>query len=350
MEKTIDYIIVGSGLAGIAFCEQLRKANKTFVVFNNQSQQSSSVAAGLYNPVILKRFSKVWKAKEQLKVSLPKYHELEQLLNVRLNYSIPVYRKFASVEEQNQWIVASDKPILSDFLSANFIKNTNLNINADYGFGEVLHTGRINSSLLVSAYTDYLQEKDIHISETFQYELLQIEEDIITYKNLTGKHIVFAEGFGLIHNPFFNELPLVGLKGEMLTIKAPDLKLNVILKSSVFIVPLDNDLYWIGATYNRDDKTHSVSEDAKSELVNKVIKIINCDFEIINQVAGIRPTTIDRRPLVGAHAKYNNVFVFNGLGTRGVMMSPFVAQQLFNHIEKGTALDSEIDIKRFRKG
>ena len=39
-----DYIVVGCGLAGIAFCEQLKKNNKTFVVFDNYSQVSSAVA------------------------------------------------------------------------------------------------------------------------------------------------------------------------------------------------------------------------------------------------------------------------------------------------------------------
>jgi glycine oxidase len=61
--KELDYIIVGCGLAGVSFCEELRAHGKSFVVFDDQSQQSSIVAAGLYNPVILKRFTAVWKAK-----------------------------------------------------------------------------------------------------------------------------------------------------------------------------------------------------------------------------------------------------------------------------------------------
>ena len=50
--KELDYIIVGCGLAGIAFSEQLRANDKSFVVFDNQSQQSSVVAAGLYLSLI----------------------------------------------------------------------------------------------------------------------------------------------------------------------------------------------------------------------------------------------------------------------------------------------------------
>ncbi|WP_431137368.1 NAD(P)/FAD-dependent oxidoreductase [Psychroserpens mesophilus] len=345
--KQVDYIIVGNGLAGIAFCELLRTHNKDFVVFDNQSQQSSSVAAGLYNPVILKRFTKVWKAKDQLELAIPKYEELEKLLNVKLDYKLPVHRKLTSIEEQNNWFTASDQPDLCNFLSTRLIKNENPSIDAKFGFGEVLHSGRINTSQLTISYGDFLNRENRLYKEEFHHNQLDIQEHKVQYKNIVSKYIVFAEGFGLHINPFFNNLPLNGTKGEMLTIKAPDLKMDFILKSSVFIVPLGQDLYWIGATYEREDKTHSVTSEAKNELLEKLKKVITCDFEVLHQVAGIRPTTKDRRPLVGAHSDYKNLFVLNGLGTRGVMMSPFAAEQLFNHIEQGSDLDKEIDISRF---
>ncbi|MCB0381946.1 MAG: FAD-dependent oxidoreductase [Psychroserpens sp.] len=345
--KHVDYIIVGNGIAGIAFCEQLRLHNRDFVVFDNQSQQSSGVAAGIYNPVVLKRFTNVWNAKSQLDLARTKYAELEKLLGVKLDYSLPIYRKFTSVEEQNDWFTASDKPVLSDFLSTTLIKNNNVSIHAQFGFGEVLHTGRIHTSQLIKSYQAYLQSQNRLYKEEFHHNQLEVQENSFSYKTISSTYIVFAEGFGLKHNPFFNHLPLNGTKGEMLTIKAPDLKMNFILKSSVFIVPLGNDLYWVGATYEWEDKTHVTTQKGKTELLEKLKKIINCDFEVVEQVAGIRPTTTDRRPLVGSHPKNTNMMVLNGLGTRGVMMSPFVAEQLYNHIETGQELDGEIDISRF---
>lgn len=347
--KNVDYIVVGNGLAGIAFCEQLRAANKDFIVFDNKSQQASSVAAGLYNPVILKRFTKVWNAKAQLALAIPKYKVLEQLLDVKLDYQLPVYRRFMSIEEQNDWFAASDKPVLEEYLSINLVKNTNQDIHADFGFGEVLHSGRIDTSLLVTSYRDYLLREQKLVVDGFQYELLKIESEYIEYKGICAKYIVFAEGYGISKNPFFNDVPLIGTKGEMLTIEAPNLKMEFIMKSSVFIVPLGHDLFWIGATYERDDKTHSITENAKEQLLDKLKQIIKCDFKIVKQVAGIRPTTKDRRPLVGSHSNYKNVYVLNGLGTRGVMIAPYVAEQLFNHISTEDVLDPEIDIKRIQK-
>src|SRR5690606_2789896 len=107
-----------------------------------------------------------------------------------------------------------------------------------------------------------------------------------------AQYIVFAEGFGLKKNPWFNHLPLNGNKGELLTIKAPDLKLDVILKSSVFIIPLGNDLCRVGATYNHEDKTLAPTPEAKTDMLLKLSKIINCPYEVIQHEAGIRPTTI----------------------------------------------------------
>src|SRR5690606_2074549 len=172
--KQVDYIVVGCGLAGIAFCEQLRSAQKSFVVFDDQSQQSSVVAAGLYNPVILKRFTEVWKAKEQLALALPFYKKLEQEFNIKLDYQLPVYRRFASVEEQNEWFTASDKPSLQSFLSTQLIKNSNPSISAPFGFGEVKHTGRVDTASLLIHYKTYLKEHNQYYNETFNHHELKV--------------------------------------------------------------------------------------------------------------------------------------------------------------------------------
>jgi len=346
--KSVDYIVVGCGLASIAFCEQLRNANKSFLVFDDDSQKSSSVAAGLYNPVILKRFTPVWMAKQQLELAIPYYHNLENLLNTKLDHPISVKRKFLSVEEQNNWFAASDQPILDNYMQPRVLKNQNNAINAPFGLGKVLQSGRIDTKKLITSYREFLNHNGQLISKTFNYQTLIYEDRFINYENFTCKNLVFAEGYNLKFNPFFENIPLVGLKGEMLIIKSPELKLDYILKSSVFVVPLEDDLYWVGATYEREDKTHSISNEAKEELLNKLKTVINCNFEIISQVAGIRPTTKDRRPLVGRHLKYKRVFILNGMGTRGVMTSPYIATQLFRHIEFDEPLDESINIKRFK--
>lgn len=342
----IDYLIVGSGLAGISFSEVALQNGKSILVLDNDSQNSSKIAGGLYNPVILKRFSEVWKAKEQLDVMADFYPAIEKKINCKVDFKSPILRKFFSVEEQNNWFAASDKNALAPFLSSQIISKKYPSIDSPFGYGEVLQTGYINTALLLNKYREYLKKINLFQEESFDYEALQFEADTIRYKDVQVKHIVFAEGFGMHANPYFQDLPLDGTKGELFIIKAPELDLDVIVNTSVFILPLGNDLFKVGATYNWKDKTDLPTEEGKAELVDRIKEIINCDFEIISHFAGVRPTVKDRRPLVGTHHEHLNIHILNGLGTRGVMLGPAMAKALFDYIEFQIPLDPVIDIKR----
>ncbi|WP_091473447.1 NAD(P)/FAD-dependent oxidoreductase [Flavobacterium swingsii] len=345
----IDYLIVGSGIAGICFAEIALQNNKTILVFDNDSQNSSKIAGGIYNPVILKRFSEVWNATEQVKYLNDFYPKIENRLNIKIDFKTPVLRKFFSVEEQNNWFIASDKPNLSPFLSINILHKTYSGIDAPFGFGEVLHTGYVDTRFLLESYHNYLNDNNLFFHESFNYSELKMYSDGVSYRDIKAKNIIFAEGFGLHSNPYFNHLPLDGTKGELLIIKAPNLNLDCILNSSVFILPIGNDLFKVGATYNWADKTNNPSEEGKQELLERINELLNCEFEIIEHFAGIRPTVKDRRPLVGTHHEYKNIHILNGLGTRGIMLGPSLARDLFLHMEHGTPLDINIDIKRFDK-
>ena len=348
MKNKVNYIVVGLGLAGIAFCEQLIKAKKSFLVFENNSQVSSVVAGGTYNPVILKRFTPVWNAHEQLETALPFYKEIEQRLSIKLDSPFKTRKIFTSVGDENNWFIASDKPMLSHYMNPTVVKEKLPGIVCDFGYGELNGTGRIDTPLLVNSYKNYLRESKLLLSEKFDYEDLILSDNKYSYKDYEVDKIVFCEGFGLKENPFFNYLPLNGTKGEVITIYAPELKIDFLLKAAVFIMPIGNDTYKVGATFNWTDKTSIPTKEGKEELVEKLKKVINVPFDIIDHKAGIRPTVKDRRPLVGIHPKYSKLAVLNGLGTRGVMIAPTVAKNLFNYLENNQELDKEIDIKRFK--
>ena len=344
-----DYLIVGCGLAGIAFAETCLQYNKSILVFENNSQTSSTIAAGLYNPVILKRFTGLQYAQQHINELNDFYKSVENKLKFRVDYKLPILRKFFSIEEQNNWFAASDKPDLNNFLSLNLIKTKYSGIDSPFDFGEVLQTGFVDTATLLKTYHNYLFENNFLKSESFEFDKLEIDDNYISYNGFKFKHIVFAEGFGMHSNPFFNNLPLDGTKGELFIIKAPNLKLDVIVNTSVFILPLGNDLFKVGATYNWSDKTNVPSHEGKLELIEKIKEILNCDFEILEHFAGVRPTVKDRKPLIGTHYEHNNIHILNGLGTRGVMLAPTMAKNLFEYIEFSKPIDSSINIKRFYK-
>jgi hypothetical protein len=341
-----DYLIVGSGLSGVMLCEALRKRGKSFKVISNKSQQASIVASGLYNPVVLKRFNKAWDAEKHLPVAMSAYEELELFLGIKIDYKLPIYRLFSSIEEQNNWIIASDKIPLKPYLISTIKSNTNQNIYAPYGYGEVKNTGRIDTKLLLESYSNVLNNEKLISHESFEYDKLKISKKIV-YKGIESENIIFSEGFGVRQNPFFNYLPIEGTKGELIIINAPKLNSEVIIKSSVFIIPIGKNDYLVGSTYAWDDFNNDPTINAKNKLLNKLDKLILCPYKVVYHRAGIRPTVIDRRPLVGQHKSHQNLYILNGLGSRGVLIAPTVANALINLIEDKLPLQKEINISRF---
>jgi glycine/D-amino acid oxidase-like deaminating enzyme len=317
------------------------------MVFEDDSQTSSLVAGGVYNPVILKRFTPVWNAQEQLKVARPFYKSIEEKLNIIIDEKFVIKKAFKSIEDQNNWFEACDNPKLIDYLNPKLDAQTYRGVIADFSFGNVNKAGRIDTKKLVESYRNYLENSQLIRFENFEHQQLNLDKELIKYKDIKASRIVFCEGFGIKENPYFKDLPLNEAKGELLTIHAPELNIDFLLKSTLFVLPLGDNLYKVGATFNWTDKTSDPSKEGKAELVEKLKKVINVPYTIVSQSAGIRPTVAGRRPLVGLHSKHPQLAVLNGLGTRGVMIAPTVAKNLFNHLEKGEALDSEIDIKRF---
>ena len=343
----VDYIIVGLGLAGLVFVEKLIQAKKSFIVFEDDSQTSSLVAGGVYNPVILKRFSPVWNAKEQLSVALPFYDKLEKKFAQKFDQKFCIKKAFKSIEDQNNWFSAFDKPTVAPFLDAKLDKKTYNGVIGEYYFGNVKEGGRIDTLKLVEVYRQYLKNNHWIRFEKFYHHDILFDGNLAIYNNLLASKIVFCEGFGIKQNPYFNHLPLEEVKGEIITIYAPNLNIDFLLKSTLFVLPLGNNHYKVGATFNHKDKTSKPSVEGKEELIEKLKKVISVPYTIKEQSAGIRPTVKDRRPMVGVHHKYKQLSVLNGLGTRGVMIAPTVAENLFNHLEFGKKLDQDINIKRF---
>ncbi|MGZ3929944.1 MAG: FAD-dependent oxidoreductase, partial [Bacteroidia bacterium] len=85
----------------------------------------------------------------------------------------------------------------------------------------------------------------------------------------------------------------------------------------------------------------------RGELEKKLQHITTEFYEVKDHRAGVRPSVIDRRPVIGAHPQHRNMYVFNGMGTKGVMLAPYFAEQLIRHIYQGTSLIAEVKSSRF---
>ncbi|MEL6811295.1 MAG: FAD-dependent oxidoreductase [Bacteroidota bacterium] len=344
--REVDYIIVGLGIAGICFCEELERQGKSFVVFDaSEPKGATSVAGGVVNPVVLKRFTPVWNVSPFLKEAFPFYQDLNTKLQADFLDEVCIDRVFKNRQEQNDWLVASDGVKLSTFLSAQIISNANPSVDAPFGLGRVGKAFRMNTTALLNDYRAYLEEKDCLIPEAFKYGEL-VSKETLLYQNYKATSLVFAEGASVVNNPYFVIDSIIPKKGEYIVIKAPELKLQNIVKGPFFVIPLGEDLYKVGATFAHGDMAPTITEEGKMQLVAALEKLIHCPFEVVDQMAGFRPTVKDRRPLLG-NLSMKPLYFLNGLGTRGLLMAPLLARQLYDFIENGLPLPEDVNIRRF---
>ena len=346
--KTVDYIIVGQGVAGSCMALQLLENNKSFLVIDDNAHKASAIAAGIYNPVVLKRFAVVWNAQQQIQKLKKVFHSFEQLLNQKYDFEFPVYRIFNDENEKKTWHKKSNRDDLKDFLSQDFHALDGYdNISQPLGSGEVKHTGRIDLTNLLPDFKTYLIDNELCLNETFDYNALNISSDYVTYKNITASKIIFAEGYHIKQNPWFNQLPIIGVKGEVLRVQTEANLPEAVVKAKEFLMPLNNNEYFVGATYDRDNVNYEITAEARKNLISGLRQFLSDEIDVVDQKASIRPTVSDRRPIIGSHPKYKHLICLNGMGTRGTMLAPVMVEELYQHLEHQQEITPEANISRF---
>lgn len=326
--------IVGFGIAGASFAWTCYLNNVSFRIVHNGKESSSHVAAGLVNPIVFKRLTKSWNADKLMPFAANFYQQIEEELDDQILSHKSIFRVFSSIEEQNNWASLQGDERFNQFMNPATDLHSNT-IEANFGVGEIKTLGHLNTRQFLKLSRAFFERQNIKF-------LSDIEE-------LTESTVIFCEGADVLSNPDFNYLPLKPTHGDVLTIKSSQLNIEDIINKNMFVLPLGDELFKVGATYNWDLKTNNPSEEGKNELIKKLKAFTNFEFELIKHEAGLRPTVSDRRPLIGQHPNKKNKYIFNGLGTKGVMIAPYYADQLLGHLLNGGQIDDEVSIKRYLK-
>ena len=348
--NTIDFIIVGQGIAGSVLSLSLINSGFTVLVINTPNLSTSSkIAAGIWNPIVFKRLTKSWLADDLVPELQSFYGFWETKLNTTLIHQRSIIKAFTEEQEKNLWIKKSIEGNL--FLDINTYEN--LAIDENYtvkSYSKVLQAGNLDVAHFIESTKTYLENKQSYKEEIFDYHKLKVTENEVTYNSLSASNIIFCDGHLITQNPYFNWIPMKPAKGEVLTIHCTALKLKQdIFNKGFFIMPLGHDLYKVGATYEWEQLNDIPTEKGKDELLKKLNSVLTSPYQIISHDAGVRPSVIDRRPVVGHHPQYKNAFIFNGFGTKAVMLAPYFAKQLVSNIKNNFAINSEVNPERFVK-
>lgn len=343
-----DFIIVGRGLAASCLMHAFHKHNISFKVLADPDLSlSSRVAAGIWNPVVFKRLTRSWMAEKFVPSLLKFYGDCEKLLDCKLITQRAIIKPFTEDQEKKLWMKKSELE-LEGFLDSVICEPGEglRQFKIPNSYGKVMQSGNLDVNRFLEASAGFFKEQIIHTR--FKHEDLIVTKDFVEYHGDKAKNIIFCEGYLLNQNPYFNWIKLKPAKGETLTIEAEIKGLGErIFNRNGFLMNISGSHYKLGATYEWDDLSDKPTEAGKIELLSKLKQMTDLPFSVIKHEAGIRPSSSDRRPLIGPHPKHKNVHVFNGLGTKGVMLAPYLSENFVNFFLEKEALLPEVHIKRF---
>jgi glycine oxidase len=349
MMKKNHFLIVGAGLSGCCIAVHLLQEGQRVTVIDNQKNTSSKVAAGIVNPIVFRRMTKSWRVDEMLPYSNAFYSELSEKTGVRLHVPITLRRMFSSEQERDFWLTKEKRADFSPYLNPVTTEDMNFDgaINT-FGSGRLNQTFYVLTDSFLNTVHQFItmSENGTFIKTDLDYTT--IDPDLGIYNETSYDGIIFCEGVSVKENPWFNYIPVNPTKGEILTIHTTAIQEDELLNRKCFLLPIGNNTFKVGSTYVWDTLDNTPTNSGKQEIESNLRYVTDKNYTIINQESGIRPTTRDRRPIIGTHKAFNKLHVFNGLGAKGYLLAPLLAKEFVKHLLTGAPLDPEVVINRIK--
>lgn len=351
MNRHYKGIVVGQGIAGTLISYALLDKGQSICVIDSpQDYGASKAAAGLINPITGRYFTKSWMIDDLLPQAVSTYEALGALLGHQFWYPADIYRTLPSIKQYNDWSARLiQEPYQSYAREVHDYGPYTEMVNQDEGVALIKQGGRVEVNALLGSYQEYLQSKNSYMAEKFEHNRLSVEEDRVSYGEITADYIIFAEGVGVLENPYFKDVPLQPAKGEALHVKLDGITDNdTILKHQQYLVPMvDDNMYWSGGGFAWKYESCDTTEEFRMSQVSDLESFLNIDVKVQHHVSGVRPCVKDRKPLIGRHDDYRHLYLFNGLGTKGTSLAPYFAEMLAEHILNQQVIIQEVNVSRY---
>lgn len=359
--KSVDFCILGAGIAGLSLADALSAQGASVAVIEKETVASgaSGTPGALVNPATGRRATKTWKAEQcypTIRENLEKvqtfasepFYQQNGLLRPALSEKMA--RKMRKQYEKNHWpegwCLWQDK---------SQIQERHPGINCVQG-GLWLPIGlTVDAGRYLQAYARFLQANDVWIQEQCDAEIHQTEKEWKLNGNkfeLHCRQLIFATGRATAHHPYWSFLPLEGVKGQVAIFQTEEkLSFNHSISSLGYMARLGKAHEFVqGSTYEHDFDHINPDSEGEQYLRKRMARTLPQLAEkarVKAQWAGVRLTTPDKKPVLGAHPEIDNLHVFTALGSKGLMYGKFLADHLAHHLVNGTPLFEVVAITRF---
>jgi glycine/D-amino acid oxidase-like deaminating enzyme len=344
-----DVIIIGQGISGTFLSYYLQKSGTSFIVIDESKPNTASKAAsGIINPVTGRRIVKTWMIDELMAFAKDAYQQIGNELNIDCLSQKKIIDFFPTPQMRNAFLQRFEED--KEYLKLPADENAwRASFNYDFGFGEIDPVYLVDLNSLLSSFRKKLNDEQQLFEEHFDINELKIFEDKIECKDITADKIIFCDGIESFSNPYFKNLPFALNKGEALIIETENLPDDFIFKKGMNIVPLKNNLFWVGSSYEWELENDLPNKIFRERTELMLLDWLKSPFKIIEHIASVRPATLERRPFVGFHPTYKNIGILNGMGTKGCSLAPYFANQLTENIIRQSPIHREADISRFTR-
>lgn len=352
MVNRYDTIIVGQGLAGTTLAwKLLDKGQRILVIDAGDDTGASAVAAGLMTPVTGKRMVCSPSFEEEWQTAVSFYRQIESRLAVPLLTEEPMIRLFDREEDRQAYLNRSD--VTGRVKALPWEGQVESDGESKLGV-QITPAGR----LTVGRYLD-VSRLAFEQMGSYRTANLSLEEDIITGDrfsvprlNVEATSIVLCQGAE--GNSLFSNVPNNPAKGEIHKVRLEKMAVDQVVHRSIWLAPdkADRssegtfDKWLVGATYEWQDFNRAPTAKAAAELQRKLAKLVDQRPEVQQVLVGIRPTMKDRQPVLGQHPVCKGLWIFNGLGSKGTLKSPLMADRLVAAMIDGHDIPVDISYQR----
>lgn len=327
MTSKINTLIIGQGLAGTLLSWELHKRNIDFLVIDDSHRDSSSMmSAGLVQPVTGPRLVLTPGFEKYYTAALATYRELEDTLKESFFFETPFVRIFTKPSELVYWNqkhrLETNLPHVKESYPAGHWPG----ITDTMGSVEFLQSGYCDTRKLLEAYKKFLIHDHLLVQEPVNYTDILIKENHAEWKNVKAQRIIFCEGWQAQNNPWFKHLPYNNAKGEILTLDIPDHpRPGAIFSGGQWICPAGKH-FRAGSAFCWDDLNTIPTEQGKQDILSGLSAFLNKPVSVIDHRAGVRPIFKDLKPRAEFHPDHPRLGIFNGLGSKGVLIGPSYAK------------------------
>lgn len=360
----VQYCIIGAGIAGLSLADSLREKEATVAVIEKDEVASgaSGTPGGLVNPATGRRATKSWRAEacyQAIRTNLEKVQAFSEdsffckngVLRPALTEKMArkMLEQFNKTRWPEGWCI---------WLDEHEIRERHPGIRCVEG-GLWLPVGiTVDVSGYLHALARYLMSRDVPILTGESPEINQdgsrwlLQTDSATIK---AEQLVFATGFRTTSFPYWKDLPLHPVKGQLACFEADKelLSFHHSISSLGYIARINNSSEFIqGSTYEHDFNHLEPDEYGEKYLRNRLRRTLPGLAEHVRlkyQWSGVRASTPNKKPIVGRHKDFKNLHVFTGLGSKGLLYGKYIANHYTDHLLNGTSVYRLISIERMYK-